>query len=160
MERLKHHEALTVTGLGLYVAAVAYALQEVLAQNSTERDYWAVVTVLTVLCVCLVHGVDRVNDSALGVIELEALSQGQLTYLTEVAGRVTLTASFGFIAIFVAPATSVLYIIFEYRSLAADQAFPLIALTVAGSIFFLFAFGIVRSQRRIVNKVKDSKKRR
>lgn len=160
MERLKHHEALTVTGLGLYLAALAYAVSEVLAQNATERDYWAVVFVLTVLCVSLVHGVDRVNDSATGVIELEATSQGQLTYLSELARRVSWTASLGFIAIFVAPVLSVLYIIFEYRRLAFNRYYPFVALSVSGLVFLLFAFGILREQRRIIAKLKLLEKRR
>ena len=168
MERLKHHEALTVTGIGLYLAALAYAFQEVLAQNltdptnpknPTEQDYWAVVFVLNVLCISLVHGVDRVNDSAHGIMRLEAESQGKLTYMTDLARRVTLTATLGFIAIFVGPVLSVLYIIFAYRNLASTSYYPLIALVVSGLIFLRFGFGIVQEQRRMVDLMKNLEKR-
>lgn len=155
MERVKHHEALIVTGLGLYLAALAYSFREVLASNPTEQDYWAVVFVLSVLCICLVHGVDRVNDGATAVMELEASSQGRLTYMTNLARRVTLTATFGFLAIFVAPALSVLYIIFAYRGLSSNLYYPFTALVVAGLIFLRFGVGILREQRRVVNMMKS-----
>jgi hypothetical protein len=135
----------------LYLAALAYAFREVLVQNPTERDYWGVVFVLTVLCISLVHGVDRVNDSGSGLVELEIASQGRLTYFSDLAGRVTWTASFGFIAIFVAPAISVLYIIFAYRNLASNPYHPIIAFIVTGLIFLSFGFGILREQRRVVS---------
>jgi len=157
MERIKHFEALTVTGLGLYLAALAYAYREVLAQNPTEQDYWGVVFVLTVLCISLVHGVDRVNDSGSGLIEIEAASEGRLTYFSKLAGRVTWTASFGFVAIFVAPVFSVLYITFAYRNLASKPYQPLVALAVSSLIFLLFAFGILHEQRRVVGKLKEKK---
>jgi hypothetical protein len=142
------------------LAALAYTFREVLAQNPTEQDYWGVVFVLTVLCISLVHGVDRVNDSGSGLVELEIASQGKLTYFSALAGRVTWTASFGFIAIFVAPVTSVLYIIFAYRNLASNPYHPIIALIVAGLIFLLFGFGILHEQRRVVglmNRAKSSR---
>jgi hypothetical protein len=160
MERLKHHEALTVTGLGLYLAALAYAFREVLAHNPTEEDYWGVAFVLIVLCICLLHGVDRVNDSATGVMQLEADSQGKLTYMSNLARRVTLTATFGFLAIFVGPALSVLYIIFAYRRLASNSYYPFIVLIVSSLIFIRFAFGILREQRRVVNWMRSLEKRR
>ena len=151
MDRLKHHEALTVTGIGLILAASAYAVHEVLAKanNPTERDYWAAVFVLTVLCVCQLHGVDRVNDSAAGVIELEKASEGRLTYLSNVARRINWTSSFGFVATFVAPVFAVLGIMFEYRGLVANRLYPLIAMVVSGLIFLSFALGILRRLRTI-----------
>jgi hypothetical protein len=158
MDRLKHHEALTITGLGLNFAGAAYSVREVLASaHPTPRDYWAVVFVLTVLCVCQAHGVDRVNDTAAGVIELEIASQGKLTYLSRVAQRVTWTATFGFLAIFVAPVVSLLCIAFEYRDLAADRTLPFVFLGVSGLVFVLFAFGIMCSQRNIMARVKPAK---
>ena len=157
MDRLKHHEALTVTGIGLILAASAYVVHEVLAKanNPTERDYWAAVFVLTVLCVCQLQAVDRVNDTAAGVIELEKASEGRLTYLSNVARRITWTSSFGFLATFVAPVFSVLGIIFEYRGLAANRLYPLIALAVSGLIFLFFALGVLRRLRVIKDGVES-----
>ena len=160
MDRLKHHEALSVTGIGLILAASAYAVREVLAKanNPTERDYWAAVFVLMVLCVCQLHGVDRVNDSAAGVIELENASGGRLTYLSNVAHRITWTSSFGFLATFVAPVFAVLGIMFEYRGLAANRLYPVIAMVVSGLIFLSFAFGILRRLRSIKAGVESLRK--
>ncbi len=151
MDRLKHHESLTVTGIGLFLAAAGYAIHEVLAKinKPTEGDYWAVVFVLTMLCIAQLHGVDRVNDSAVGVIELEMASEGRLTYLSNVTRRITWTVSFGFIAIFVAPAVSVLSIMFAYRNLVSDLWSPFIAMAISGLIFLGFAIMIFRQQGTI-----------
>jgi hypothetical protein len=157
MERLKHFEVLVSTGLGLYLAALAYAVSQILgeAQNPTEQEYWSVVFVLAVLCLSQLHVVDRVNDAAGGVIELEAASKGSLTYMSNVARRVTWTSSFGFLTTFVMPAVSILGIMFAYRSLSSNRFYPFIGMGLASLVFLMFAFNLLRRFRIVVATVQS-----
>lgn len=155
MERLRHFEVLVGTGLGLYLAALAYAVSQILVatRNPTELEYWSVVFFLTVLCLCQLHVVDRVNDAAAGVIELEAASNGSLTYMSNVARRVTWTSSLGFLTAFAAPAVSDLGVIFVYRSLSSNLVYPLLVIALSAIAFSAFAVNSLRSLRLVVATV-------
>lgn len=155
MERLRHFEVLVGTGLGLYLAALAYSVSQILvkARNPTELEYWSVVFFLAVLCLCQLHIVDRVNDAAAGVIELEAASNGSLTYMSNVARRVTWTSSLGFLTAFVAPAVSDLGVIFMYRGLASNVVYPLLVIALSGIAFSAFAVNSLRSLRLVIATV-------
>lgn len=163
MERLKHFEVLVGTGLGLYLGALGYALSQVLVESHgveshspTEREYWFVVFILTVLCICQLHVTDCVSGAAAAVIKLEVASQGELTYLTEITSEITWTASLGFLTAYLAPAISVLSVVFEYRSLSSNRFAPIIVMVITGLVFLAFAVVVLRRQRIIIATVKPS----
>ena len=129
-----------VTGLTIFFGVAAYTIGRL--QGQSVDDYWIAVGIISVLCICEMHGVGRVLDSARGVLIVEHASEGRLSLLSNLSARISWFSTLGFLTFAIAPSLSAISITYFYRPKSSPQS--LYALVIAGVTGVVYCTGILR----------------